>query len=37
VWERLSNSIDQVLHSVTLEDMLEDHMRLQAEKMEETQ
>jgi len=37
VWERLSQSIDQVLHSVTLEDMLEDHMRLQAERMEESQ
>jgi len=36
VWERLSKSIDQVLHSVTLEDMLEDHMRLQAEMMEES-
>jgi len=34
VWERLSKSIDQVLHSVTLEDMLEDHMRLQAEAEE---
>jgi len=26
-----------VLHSVTLEDMLEDHMRLQAERMEESE
>jgi len=37
VWERLSQSIDQVLHSVTLEDMLEDHMRLQAEMMEDSE
>ena len=36
VWEHLSQSIDQVLLSVTLGDMLEDHMRLQAE-MEESQ
>jgi len=36
VWERLSQSIDQVLHSVTLEDMLEDHRRLRAE-MEDSQ
>jgi Rrf2 family protein len=34
VWERLSQSIDRVLRSVTLEDMLEDHRRLQA-KMED--
>lgn len=31
VWERLSQSIDQVLENVTLGDMLEDHVRLQAE------
>ena len=36
VWEKLSQSIDHVLSSVTLEDMLEDQMRLCAE-MEEYQ
>lgn len=34
VWEKLSQSIDEVLGSVTLGDMLEDHMRLYAEREE---
>lgn len=34
VWEKLSQSIDEVLGSVTLRDMLEDHMRLYAEREE---
>ncbi len=31
VWERLSRSMDEVLSGVTLGDMMEDHVRLQAE------
>ena len=32
LWERLSQSIDDVLSGVTLADMQADHMRLQAER-----
>lgn len=31
VWERLSKSMDDVLNSVTLQDMLDDHKRMMAE------
>ena len=34
VWERLSQSIDDVLNSITLRDLLEDHSRLSAQGKE---
>lgn len=32
VWKRLSKSMDDVLNSVTLQDMLDDHKRMMAER-----